>query len=56
MWQILWNAMAVIGIFTCVSAAFIFGWMFIDEMSIRRSRKSATKYVQYFCKEDKEND
>ena len=56
MLHILWNVLAVIGVITCVSAAFIFGWMFVDEISIRKSRKNATKYVQYFTKEDNEDD
>ena len=57
MWHILWNVLAVIGVITCVSAAFVFGWMCVDEINIRKSRKNTTiKYTQYFTKEDKEND
>ena len=56
MWHVLWNIMAVIGSFACVSVLFVIGWMYVDEISIRRSRKNAMKYVEYFTKEDKEND
>ena len=56
MWNMLWNLMAVLGIFCCTCLVVLLIWLGIDEWFIRKSRKNHITYTQYFTEEDAKND